>query len=333
MGKYISEFFSEISKRLPKNILLVDEVSDILGISYDASYRRINRKTSLSLEEAMKLAEHYEISLNDLLKEDKKDNLYADKVSFNGSKKGLQDFYKKVAENINEFSKLESSQLIIAAREIPVYHIPSGSLYSRFRTFTYLNILTNFSKELPKKISNFFVGEQMLFDSTLFKKSFREIKVTEIWSDSTINNCLYQIFYFFKIKSITKEEAIIMCDEISLMVKSIEKQAALGYWSNDKKVKFCLYHNKILTLNNLVYLKSYSKNVVLMPYSSLSYVRLLDKNTCNEVDEYFDKTIRWSSKILGNVEINSNLFFSAMYERIEGLKKEIEAENGFSFAW
>ncbi len=318
MGKYISDFFSEISKRLPKNILLVDEVSDVLGISYDASYRRINRKTSLSLEEAMKLAKHYEVSLNDLLKEDKK---------------GLQDFYKKVAKNINEFSKLENSQLILAAREIPVYHIPSGSLYSKFRTYTYLNILTDFSKELPKKMSDFSVDKQMLLNSALFKNSFREIKVTEIWSDSTINNCLYQIFYFFKIKSITKEEAIIMCDEISEMVKSIEKKAALGYWSKDKKVKFCLYHNKILTLNNLVYLKSSFKNVALMPYSSLSYIRLLDKNTCSEVEEYFDKTIRWSSKILGNVEINSNLFFSVMYERIEGLKKEIKAENHFSFAW
>jgi hypothetical protein len=39
----------------------------------------------------------------------------------------------------------------------------------------------------------------------------------------------------------------------------------------------------------------------------------------------------FSKKISGESEIERQLFFASMYEKIEGLKKQIEVKSGISF--
>ena len=59
--------FNYVKEKLPKNVSLVNEIADILNINYDAAYRRIKGKTTLSLKEAFILADHYNLNLNDIL--------------------------------------------------------------------------------------------------------------------------------------------------------------------------------------------------------------------------------------------------------------------------
>ena len=60
------KFINYLKTKTQDNTSFVDEIASVLDIGYDAAYRRINLKTSLSLEESVKLAQHYKISLNKL---------------------------------------------------------------------------------------------------------------------------------------------------------------------------------------------------------------------------------------------------------------------------
>ena len=60
------KFIDYLKAKTPENTSFVEEIASVLDIGYDAAYRRINLKTSLSLEESVKLARHYKISLNKL---------------------------------------------------------------------------------------------------------------------------------------------------------------------------------------------------------------------------------------------------------------------------
>ena len=66
MGIEKEKLFSIIRQKLPNNVSFIEEIADVLDVSYDASYRRLNGKTALLFEEALKLAKHYKISLNNL---------------------------------------------------------------------------------------------------------------------------------------------------------------------------------------------------------------------------------------------------------------------------
>ncbi|WP_373941262.1 helix-turn-helix domain-containing protein [Polaribacter sejongensis] len=61
------ELFNYIKQKLPKNVSFIDKIAEVLDLSYDAAYRRVNRKTALNLAETLKLANHYNIDLNTLL--------------------------------------------------------------------------------------------------------------------------------------------------------------------------------------------------------------------------------------------------------------------------
>jgi len=50
------QFIKYLKEKSQNNISFVDEIASVLDIGYDAAYRRINLKTSLTLEESVKLA-------------------------------------------------------------------------------------------------------------------------------------------------------------------------------------------------------------------------------------------------------------------------------------
>ena len=60
------KFIQYLKEKAQDNTSFAEEIASVLDIGYDAVYRRINLKTSLSLEESVKLAKHYRISLNKL---------------------------------------------------------------------------------------------------------------------------------------------------------------------------------------------------------------------------------------------------------------------------
>ncbi|OSY87185.1 hypothetical protein WH52_13055 [Tenacibaculum holothuriorum] len=324
MEKTSFKLFEEIQKELPKNVLLVEAIADALDISNDAAYRRLKGKTNLSFDEALLLAKQYNISINNLYELSVNNSFYVEKKSFLKSKEGLINFYKTEAKSILNFSKYTDSRIIIGAKQIPIYHIPFNSLYSKFRVFLYLRMSTNGSSSLLSNLSSFNIEHDVLKASKEFKDVFKIINIEEVWSDATIHNCLNQLYYFYKINIVNRDEALLMCAEIKEMMKQIEFKAVNGLWNGNDKNSYSLYHNKLLTLNNMVYLSSENKKKALMLYDGLSHVEIEDASVCNEIERYFEKVIHFSSKISGNVEVARSLFFSSMYEKIAILEKQIK---------
>ena len=61
-----------IKELLPTENSMVDTLSELLNVSNDSAYRRIRGETPLILDEAKKLCDHFGISLDELLKVEKK---------------------------------------------------------------------------------------------------------------------------------------------------------------------------------------------------------------------------------------------------------------------
>jgi len=59
-----AKFIEHLKKVAPKNMSLVDEIAEILGLSNDSAYRRLRGETALSLDETMLLCKKFRISLD-----------------------------------------------------------------------------------------------------------------------------------------------------------------------------------------------------------------------------------------------------------------------------
>lgn len=59
-------FLEKVEKMLPENNSLNEAVAMALEISYDAAHRRTSLKSKFSLEESIKLARYFNLSLDEL---------------------------------------------------------------------------------------------------------------------------------------------------------------------------------------------------------------------------------------------------------------------------
>lgn len=331
MNKEKDKLFNLIRQKLPNNLSVIDEIADVLDISYDASYRRLNGKTTLPFEEALKLAKYYKISLNALYGLDEEETISVSKQSNVNSDEGLTNFFKVVTKSVNLFSKFKTPEFLYAAKDIPLYYLPKNTLYTKFKLYCFLNIHSNKKIKKVPTFNKFITGSDLIYESVCFKNSFRKLKGTEIWNDTTINSSLYQIYYFYKIRMVTKEEAILLCVELKGLIESIEKQAAKEVWNHISDLKHEMYYNKLINLNNTLFFKSKKIKTLLIPYTSISYLRVDDEETCLEIEKHFDKKLKLSKKISGDSEVERRLFFTSMYEKIEQLCNQIEIKGSITF--
>ncbi|MDP5106900.1 MAG: hypothetical protein NWQ31_12105, partial [Polaribacter sp.] len=139
----------------------------------------------------------------------------------------------------------------------------------------------------------------------------------EVWNDSTIDNILNQIQFFYEVGLTTKEETILIADGLKVSLSLLEEQA-----KNKKRIKndnsFLLYHNNIISLLNTVLMKSETEKIVLVPYTNLTYFKVIDKNTTNQIEEYLKRQIEFSSSLSGEASIERSKFFNAMNQKIDG---------------
>lgn len=321
------KLFNLIKQKLPSNISFTGEIADVLDISYDAAYRRLSGKATLSFEEALSLSRYFKISLNSIhcFNEDK---ISALKQSSINSKDELADFFMNMTKTISLFIKYRDAEFLYAVKDIPLYYIPSNTLYAKFRLYFFYNIYSNKKLTSFKKFS---LTSDLIYDSKCFKNSFRKLNGIEIWNDTTINSSLYKIYYFYNIKMISKEEAIQLCVELKKLIENIEIQAINEVWGEVSNLKYQMYYNKLINLNNTIFLKSKSAETILVPYTSMSYLSVDDDKTCKEIGQYFKKQLKFSKKISGDAEIDRQLFFASMYGKIDQLKKQIEVKSGISF--
>ncbi len=326
-----NKLFSIIKNKLPQKVLFTEEIADVLDISYDASYRRIKGKTSLTLEEAVVLAKHYKISLNELYNLQSDNSLFIDKKSYDNTFESLIKFYKEYSCYTQSFTKNHDTTIIYSAKDIPLYHFKTNNLYWKFRIYVHLNFLYSDANN-KTEFKNFKPSSLIIEEVNKFRSNFEKANITDIWEDTTINSSLYQIFYFFKIKLIEKDEALLLCDEITLMIKGIEKAAAQGFLNSNKEKKFNLYYSKLLNLNHTIFFKTEGRKSVLIPYSSLSHMKIENESICNEIDIHLKKQMQFAKKISGDSEeVDRRVFVTTMYEKIEQLKAEIESRMLMSF--
>ncbi|WP_339659042.1 hypothetical protein [uncultured Polaribacter sp.] len=312
------KLFDYIKLKIPENVSFIDEIADVLDISYDAAYRRIKGKTSLTLSESLLLSNRFNFNLNDILidKEVDDERIVVEKTHPILSNNALKLFFEKGTSEAQKVVNYKDGQIINCAKDFPFYHSDSGLLKS-FRLYVFINTLSNdpVKKKIP--FSAFKPSAVILEKYEAFLNQYKKVALLEVWNDSTIDNILNQIQFFYEVGLTTKEETILIADGLKVSLSLLEEQA-----KNKKRIKndnsFLLYHNNIISLLNTVLMKSETEKIVLVPYTNLTYFKVIDKNTTNQIEEYLKRQIEFSSSLSGEASIERSKFFNAMNQKIDG---------------
>jgi len=320
----INQKFSEvIRKNIPNHLSAIEELAVLLGINYDAAYRRINGKVPLTLEEAIIISKKYNISLNDLFAVGVPNSYVVREsnpiITLNDINTYLENVY-------NEFKPLahrEDASLLFAAREIPMFYFFLDPILIKFKFYIWFYVLNVTSIKKRTSFNDFILTTKMIENAKKVGEIYPTVNMTEIWSYGALNNVLQQLLYFYKIRQISTLDAEIIINAIYSELKNIEE-----YTLNNKHStrKFQLYNNDIIMNNNAMIATFKGEKKFFYPYTLLKFFAITDKKACEEQESYLLEQLRYCTNISNTSVKEHTSFFNHKYDKIEQVLKIIKNE-------
>ncbi len=325
-----NQFIAYLKEKSTSTTSFVDEIATILDIGYDAAYRRINLKTTLSLEETVKLAKHYKISLNKLFEVGSQNTIITDLSPPIHNKQGLEMWLKQSYNSIFPLTKLKSASIIYSAKDIPLFHTLKDSYLSRYKIYVWLKDVDPEMTRNKVSFDDFIkdIPESLLENAFKLGEVYKDINITEIWNNTTINGTLQQVLYYFEAGSLSKELALLICTDIEDVIRHVEKQAIQQSLIGSKnKATYNLYINDIHTMNNTIMIKTPHKKIFFTPFTVISYFKIEHQPTCELMFEFFEKQMSISKLLVNAGEKDRSLFFNRMHQKINRLRERIIIDN------
>ena len=314
--KHQESFLKAIRSKVSKSESLIDEIAAILEISYDASHRRISQKSKFSIDETIKLASYYNISLDNLFS--KKEKVIVEKTIEIETLKDMLQYFKSSAGQIALLTKNPKTTLFYSAKDIPLFYFMDGTILSKFKAFVWLNLLNRNQKKVA--FENFVIDESFSEYMQTLKKTYENTSVNEVWNDTTINSSLQQILYFYESGLLNLKSANALCKDLKRIVNLIQEKC------NASNTNFALYYNELILLNNNMMIETPEKLTMFVPYTLLGYFITDNEESCKNVHQFFKQQII-NSKPLGQSGIKEqNLFFNRAIRKIDYYQERINSE-------
>ena len=320
------QFIKYLKAKTQDNTSFVEEIAGVLDIGYDAAYRRVNLKTSLSLEESVILAKHYKISLNKLFEVGSQSTILADLSPPIHNKEGLEMWLIQSHNSVFPLTKLKSASIIYSAKDIPLFHTLKDSYLSRYKIYVWLKDvdpeMTRNKISFDEFMKN--IPESLLENAFKLGDVYKDINITEIWNNTTINGTLQQVLYYFEAGMLSKELALLICTDIEEVIKHVEMQAIQQSLIGSKnKALYNLYINDIHTMSNTIMVKTPFQKVFFTPFTVISYFKIEHQPTCELMFEFFEKQMSISKLLVNAGEKDRSLFFNRMHQKIKKLRERV----------
>lgn len=315
-----SSFLDQIRKLVPPHLSLADELAEVLKISRDSAYRRIRGETVLSLDEAKKLYDRYGVSLDALFSAD------SNMVHFFHRALTLEyplsHWLGSVSRNLETISSIESSELIFAAKDLPVFRYFRMPELGAFKMFFWLKCVIKDPQYVNRQFEPDAVPREMVQTAVRAWEHYSRVPCIEIWSDEAINDSLKQIGFFLECGFFVNPAfARDLCDQLIDVLKHARQQATDG--KNSAGGEYKLYENEILIADNTIMARMDKKRVVYINYNSLNLLTTFQESFVEKTEGYLSNLIKNSTLISATAEKERNKFFNKLTGRLEDFKSKI----------
>jgi hypothetical protein len=332
--KMQKQFIKYLKAKTQDNTSFVEEIASVLDIGYDAAYRRINNKTNLSLEESVILAKHYKISLNKLFEVGSQSTILTEISPRIFDEDSLEDFFKTSANNVAPLIKIKNAEIIYSAKDIPFFYTLQDTYLTRYKIYVWLKDVNVNMIKSKITFDDFIktIPDSLLQSAFSLGDIYKYINISEMWNDSTILGTLQQILYYFNSGLLSKELALVICDDMEEIINHVEKQTIQQSILNSKnKASYHLYKNDLHTMSNTIFVKTPYQMAFFQPYMVLTYFEVEHQPTCELMYEFLRKQMA-NSKLLANTgERDRTLFFSQMLNKLNIVRERIKVGLELSF--
>lgn len=325
-----------VKEKLDSRHTLVDEITDLLDISKDSAYRRMRGETLLSLDESVKLARHFRISLSEVAG-------HADTATvFNRQPvikdlEGYRSYMKRSLEQLEYIQGHKDHLMYYSAKDLPVFYQFAFPELAAFKIYVWLKSVFGIGKINESNYDISMIPEDLIDLAQRQWEVFSRINTIEIWNDTTVLSLIKQIEYYYEAGMFNnKEEALKICDQFHLMMKLIYKQSLNGQKVHSTNMEsfssatYKMYYHEILLMDNHILAELDDVRAhYFIPYAGLNFLSTGDPALVADVQEYIQAQTDKSSLISDVSEKDRNKFFIRIKNQIESLKERISLTDPF----
>ena len=317
-----AQLLKTIEAVLPKQQSLIDAVAMALDLSYDAAHRRTSLKSKLSLEESVRLAQYFNVSIDRLFALVKEDYITVEKTNQIQNAQELKAYFDTSVASLQPLLNQKDSKIIYSAKDIPLFYTIGSDLLSRFKIYVWLKLLDNDFTNV--NFEHFVPGIDLLESASALSQLYQNLNTTEIWDITTVNSTLKQIHFYNQAGLVSNENALKLCDALKTLIQDIHNRVL--YTDN-----YNLYYNELLLMNNNVLVITPQQQSLYVPFSLLSYYSTSDRHTCMEAENDMLQQLQHSKLLNTSGEKTQRTFFNKIHSKINALKQLIEAVHILDF--
>jgi hypothetical protein len=307
---------------------VVDELTELLNLSYDSVYRRIRGEKPLDLKELKHICEHYHISLDQVLQLQNDTVVFkAPDINHNGLP--FEEYLKGMLTQLKYFNSFQQKKMLYLCKDMTFFHFFLFPEIAAFKTFFWIKTILNnpaYSKhyfslsEFPFN-DCFALGQQIISE-------YNTIPSVELWNFESINSSISQIQYYRDSGMFAKQEDLeIVVDSLERTLDHLQLQAEKGFkfmpGQSDLSYRASLqfYVNEVVLGNNTILVELNNVRHSFIIYNVLSYLISKDVRFNEKSFESFNIILSRSTLISGTGERERNKFFRSLKERVHNLKR------------
>ena len=322
-------FIKKINDVIPPNTSLVHELSELLNVSIDSTYRRIRGETLLTIDEVITLCNYYKISF-DTSEVSKAGTVTFGYTRMNEGETSFKEFLNSILQMLTRIKNSKQSLIQYACEDIPVFYSYKYPGLAAFKIFYWMKAIMGNPSLEQKKFSISQIPEELIELCTLLAKQYTEIPSVEIWTDTTIQSTLKQIKYFWETGFFnSKADALTVCEDLKLAINDTQHQAKIErkFMGQDDihptEKNYSLYFSEIEITNNCVLISMGDAKSVYLGHQSFNTMATTNDLYCKETERWLDQIISKSTLISGVSEKTRNQFFNKIFSQIDNLIDKI----------
>lgn len=323
-------FFQKLKKMTPPHISLVHNISEILNVSQDSSYRRIRGETALSIDETIKLCTVYQIPLSSF-DDQSRDSASFRYLPYDQKKEMFSRHLNSLWNNMDQLVVSDDKQITYGAIDAPIFHHLGFPDVAAFKMHFWMNTILGVDdlKGIYKKSD---IDKDLIQKGKQIHEYYLHTPSVEIWPDDILSTTLRQILYYWDAGNFGgADDALEILGGLSGMIDHVEKMAEKGYkfTMNDKTQKamapFSFYHSEVLLGNNVILTSSNNNKRVYLSHQTFGALVIDNEAYCNNTKEWLGRIISKSNLISGVSEKNRIKFFNKVRSQIDATEKRIKA--------
>ena len=328
------ELFEQLEEACGSKNAMVKVLLEILPLTKDSIYRRINADTELRIVEFHAICKRFGISMDAFLEMETPATTFFLPHDFGDSNKSeIMGSFEHLVTLFSRLAKDPASKITYFSMELPVFHIMEVPELLAFKLYYWESIRTrhtDYRFNLDRVIG------QMQQELDLIRRItslYNQITTREIIYKESFSSVLTQLnSYLAQGRFENPQEVLVLFDRLLELVDHLKNQARIGQKytfddpppTNNSGTNYDLFYNDSIFSQNAALVESSAGNRVYLEHNVINLLYATDINFFRYTEDRLETIIAKSNMISRYAEATRNSYFSGLREDVQKAKEKAQ---------